>query len=140
MYASERHNHDQTTVSLGSISASHGEKLKPQTVEKLIKQFKAALKSERPLDVALQVLDHVKAQLGCTKLTLFPVDYFTTTLLTANLPKEKQSHVHSISYQDEQGDNVPQQLQAICRRPSELCQKIIFKSLRSLHSDVVISN
>ena len=131
---------DGTTVSLGSLSARGDlEKIKVKAFEKLFNAFKLAQKSEKPLDVALQVIDLLKASLGCTKLALYPVDFYTNNLLTTGISKEKRHYLQQVGYVDD-SDNTQSQITAICRRPEELCEKILFKSLKSLHSDILMKH
>jgi hypothetical protein len=135
--ASERP--DATTVSLGSISArGDQEKIRVQALDKLLHGFKQAQRSERPLDVALSVLDLVKASFGCSKVSLFVVDFYTADLLSANVSREKRNYLRQVAYVDE-SDSAQRQLTAVSRSPEELCDKVLFKSLKDLRSDVRLS-
>ena len=65
-------------------------------------------------------------------MTLFPIDYYTTNLLTTKLGKEKKNWVFDVAYKDEV-DNKQVSLKAIAHSPGELCKRILFKTLKGSH-------
>lgn len=130
---------DATTISIGSMSARGDvEKVKVQNLEKILHQFKLASKIEKPIDLALQLIDLIKVLFGCTKITFMPIDFYTTNLLTTNLSKEKRNYLRIVSLMDD-SDNSQQSITAVSRTQEELCDKVLFKSLKNLTSDIKLS-
>lgn len=97
------------------------------------------MRSEKSLDVVTATLDGVKDLLGCQKVTIFPIDYYVVKMTTKNMPKDKQSWLHTVQFQDE-NENTPVYIAALARSQEELCTELVFKSLRNLHEELLITN
>lgn len=130
---------DATTISIGSISARGDvEKVKVQNLEKILHQFKLASRIEKPMDLVLHLIDQVKLLFGCTKVTFMPVDFYTASLVTTNLSREKRNYLRVVTMKDE-SDNSQQSITAVSRTQEELCDKVLFKSLKNLTSDIKLA-
>ena len=82
---------EQSSVHLNGAAFVNVNKL-----TKFFHQIKMANKYEKALDIALSIVDQVKAFLGCSKVMLIPLDYFFGMLITSRSinGKEKLAFVH----------------------------------------------
>jgi hypothetical protein len=69
---------------------------------KFFHQVKLASRQEKALDIALSLVDQVKAFLGCSKVMLIPLDYFFGLLVTSKQinSKEKLQFIHQLDVKD----------------------------------------
>ena len=89
------------------------------------------------MDLALQVIDVVKSLFGCNKITFIPIDFYTTNLVTQNLSKEKKTYLRVVSMTDD-SDNSQLTFSGISRTQEECSDKIIFRTLKNMTSDIKI--
>lgn len=70
------------------------DRLQLKIATKLLESFSYILKFDKPFDIALQTLDLLKHVFGCTKATLYPLDFHTIKLITNKLNRERKKCVH----------------------------------------------
>jgi len=76
--------------------------------------------------------------LGCTKATLFPLDFHTVKLTTSKLNRERRKCVHQVEFADET-DNSSTTVAALCRDEKDLCREVLFDNIKSVKKDLVVS-
>lgn len=81
------------------------------------------------------MLKHV---LGCSKATLFPLDFHTVKLTTSKLNRERKKCVHQIEIVN-QRDHSSTTVAALCREEKDLCKEPLFDNIKDVKNDLIVS-
>lgn len=106
--------------------ATNNEKMDFKKVQRTHEEFFRILKKDNSLEMVLDALRSVKLTFGLGKLTLYPLDYYVVSQLTHRPPARLQQYIHAVEFHDK--NQVSQQVGAICLKPEDLLEDIMFES------------